>query len=154
MNNIYMEFTKKDIIIYKKLKQKLSRDKIKKLIKNQEEFNLPDDIISVLRKFRMQDTVGGSKGFSTYSKETTKDGKTTINTYSTGSAKNTPSTKGRANNISEPKSIISGEVFNMQITSENDIENDNLKEAYKHLKDVCKKSGWLNQVKMNITNLK
>ena len=47
-----MEFTKKDIIIYKKLKQKLSRDKIKKLIKNQDEFDLPDEIRSVLSKFR------------------------------------------------------------------------------------------------------
>ena len=49
-----MEFTKKDIIIYKKLKQKLSRDKIKKLIKNQDEFDLPDEIRSVLSKFRVQ----------------------------------------------------------------------------------------------------
>ena len=55
-----MEFTKKDIIIYKKLKQKLSRDKIKKLIKNQDEFDLPDEIRSVLSKFRVQNGGAGA----------------------------------------------------------------------------------------------
>ena len=60
-----MEFTKKDIIIYKKLKQKLSRDKIKKLIKNQDEFDLPDEIRSVLSKFRVQN---GGYGYGSIQK--------------------------------------------------------------------------------------
>ena len=71
-----MEFTKKDIIIYKKLKQKLSRDKIKKLIKNQDEFDLPDDVISVLRKFRVQDG-GGKKDVNAAAEEGAAAGKLT-----------------------------------------------------------------------------
>ena len=110
-----MEFTKKDLLIYKKLKQKLSRDKIKKLIKNQEEFNLPDDIISVLRKFRIQDSVGGSKGFSTQSTERINGIITNSTKFSTGSAKKPPSTKGL----------------------ENDIKNPNLIKAQEYIRKVC-----------------
>ncbi len=135
-----MEFTKKDLLIYKKLKQKLSRDKIKKLIKNQEEFNLPDDIISVLRKFRMQDTVGGgSSGFTTF-EETREGGKTKRYDFSISknkkkekekktstkkSAKNLTSTKGSANNSSNVP-----EGYNKNYP-------DNLNKAQEYIRKVC-----------------